>query len=198
MRPILTYYREAWGVITRHPGLMGVTTLYILLSIAFTLMGEIPDQGGIRFALRVLSNLIQFVLMLGLVRAVLQTVDGVSPRAVDLFMGYPFFLPALGAHVLAGLAVLAGFVALILPGIYVAIRLQFIPYAVVEGRTPSEALRKSWDITRGRVLRLVGFGLVGTFLNLFGLLALLVGAVITFPWTLAAQALLYRDLAKQE
>ena len=198
MKSVFTYYREAWGVITRRPGLIGVTTLYIILSIAFSLMSEAPEQAGIRLALVVLSNLIQFVLMLGMVRAALQAVDGVSPRAAELFMGYPFFLPGLAAYVLSGLSVLAGLVALILPGIYVAIRLQFVIYAVVEGHTAREALRTSWDLTRGRVLWLLGFGLVGVFLNICGLLALFVGTVITFPWTLAAQALVYRDLAGQE
>ncbi len=198
MKPILTYYREAWGVITRHPGLIGVTTLYIVLSIVLSFVSEMPEHAGIRAALMGLSYLIQFVLMLGMLKAALRAADGVSPRAVELFMGYPFFLPALGAYVLAGLAFLAGLVALILPGIYIAIRLQFVFYAVVEGCTALEALQKSWEVTRGRVLWLLGFGLVGVLLNFLGMLALLVGLVVTFPWTLAAQALLYRDLARQE
>ena len=198
MKPIFTYYREAWGVITRHPGLIGVTTLYAIVSIALSIITELPEHTGIRFALMGLSYLIQFALMLGVVRAVLRAAEGVSPRLADLLEGYPFLLPALGAYVLSGLSVLAGFVALILPGIYIAVRLQFVLFAVVEGHSALEALQKSWEITRGHVLWLLGFGLVGVLLNLLGVLALFVGMVITFPWTLTAQALLFRDLARQE
>ncbi len=198
MRPILAYYKEAWRVMTRHPGLIGVTTLYLVVSIAFSVISELAEPTGIRFALMGLSYLIQFALMLGVVRAVLRAADGAPPRTVDLLQGYAFLLPALGAYVLSGLSVLAGFVALILPGIYIAIRLQFVLFAVVEGNSALEALQKSWNITRGHVLRLLGFGLVGMLLNLTGVLALFVGMVITFPWTFTAQALLFRDLARQE
>lgn len=194
MKPVLSYYREAWGVITRMPALIGVVTLYFVVSAFLSYVAEIPDQVFLRLALMGLSYLIQFALALGLLRSVLKAVDGGSPRLADLLEGYPYLPSALGAYVLAVLSVVLGFLALILPGIYVSIRLQFVLFATVEDRKALDALKISWEITRGVFWKLVAFGLVGLLVNLVGLMAFLVGIVITGPLTFTAQALLYRDL----
>src|SRR5581483_10646049 len=55
-----------------------------------------------------------------------------------------------GVVVLNGLATLGAFLALIIPGIYVACRLLVcVPAALIEGRGPSESLSRSWNLTRG-------------------------------------------------
>jgi hypothetical protein len=61
--------------------------------------------------------------------------------------------PRLGTVVLVALLyaaiVLAGFIALIIPGIYLAVRLYFgTQAAVVDGDGPTDALRRSWDLVR--------------------------------------------------
>lgn len=198
MRPVLAYYQEGWKVLTRHPSIIGVSTVYILASLVLSYLAELPDVAFIRFVLVVISYLAQLALSLGLIRAILKGVDDIPPRILDLLEGYLYFLPGLVAYVLLGFSILAGLLLLILPGIYVAVRLQFVFYLVVEGREALRALRESWAITRGLFWRLLGFGMVGLLINLLGILAFLVGVVITFPWVFTAQAILFRDLLSQE
>jgi hypothetical protein len=77
--------------------------------------------------------------------------DGEAPhggRAIQA--GLDVFAPVFTAVLLAGIGTALGIVALILPGIYVAIRWYFVPQAVViDGARTTEALRGSWRLTGG-------------------------------------------------
>lgn len=98
-------------------------------------------------------------------------------------------LPALVAGALiAGLAVIAGTVLLVVPGIYLAVKFALAgPAIVIDGHGPVEGLRASWRAVSGQFftvfgvivlggLLLVGVGLlpiVGELLVVFGLLPIL-------------------------
>ncbi|KAB7699022.1 hypothetical protein GBN26_12280 [Plesiomonas shigelloides] len=59
--------------------------------------------------------------------------------------GVPLYFSMLGLEVLSGLATFVGFLALILPGIYVAIRLSFAPCFLVSERLHMlDAMKASW------------------------------------------------------
>ncbi len=54
-----------------------------------------------------------------------------------------------GTVLLSGLAVVAGFILLFFPSLYVACRLLVaMPVALIEKRSPSESLSRSWELTR--------------------------------------------------
>ena len=79
--------------------------------------------------------------------------------------GIAVFVSALLAILLAGLLTALGFVALILPGIYLSVRLAFVGQAAAIERTGARAaLRMSMRLTKGRfwsvlgILALVSFG----------------------------------------
>jgi hypothetical protein len=79
--------------------------------------------------------------------------------------GVAAFLAALGAILLAGLCIMLGFIALIVPGVYLSVRLAFVGQAAaVEHQGVRAALRMSMSLTRGRfwhlllILVLVSFG----------------------------------------
>lgn len=64
--------------------------------------------------------------------------------------GLDIFLPVFVAVVLAGIGIAIGLVALILPGLFLAVRWLFVPQAVViDGARAGEALRGSWRLTSG-------------------------------------------------
>ena len=76
-----------------------------------------------------------------------------------------FWSPALLAILLAGVFTALGFIALILPGIYLSVRLAFVGQAAAIERTGARAaLRMSMRLTKGRfwsvlgILALVSFG----------------------------------------
>jgi hypothetical protein len=78
-------------------------------------------------------------------------------------------LPAVGAVVLYALGVLAGFVALIVPGIYLGVRWYFSAQAaVIDGLDPRAALGRSGELVEGSWWRVAGLLLVAGLV--FGLL----------------------------
>ena len=84
--------------------------------------------------------------------------DGQRPHAgPSIQAGLDVFAPAFLAVLLAGVAIALGLVLLIVPGIYVAVRLYFVAQAVVIDKARStEALRASWRLTDGFWLRTFG------------------------------------------
>lgn len=63
--------------------------------------------------------------------------------------------------IVSALAIMAGCVLLIIPGLYLAARWFLAgPIVIAENETSMEALRKSWHLTRGSVWHLMGATLV--------------------------------------
>lgn len=194
---IISYYQEGWSRLTQHPHLIGVSVLYLIATILIPALPEGIHNPLLSSVLQLLGQLIVFTLTLGMMQAFLKVSRDEPSSLSDLFSGPPFIVPALVSGVAATLAIIIGFIALILPGIYIAIRLQFIVFAVLDGFGPMEALRKSWKMTAGRVWWLFGFNLLGFFINVLGLLFLIVGIVVTFPLTYTAQAIVYKTLFEE-
>ncbi|MEY4270904.1 MAG: hypothetical protein RLZZ58_2120 [Pseudomonadota bacterium] len=82
------------------------------------------------------------------------------------------------ASVLGTIAIYLGFLALIVPGLYLLGRLAFAQVAIAdrEIRNPIAALQASWDLTRGNGWRIVGF--LFLIAIVIGILLLLAGMVI--------------------
>ena len=81
-------------------------------------------------------------------------------------------LPAVAAVVVYSLAVAAGLLALVVPGVWLAVRWYFCAQAaVVDGLGPADALRRSAQVVEGRWWRTFGVLLA------FGLLVAVFGAV---------------------
>ncbi|WOE75130.1 glycerophosphoryl diester phosphodiesterase membrane domain-containing protein [Alterisphingorhabdus coralli] len=99
------------------------------------------------------------------------TVGTAIAAAFGLFI--PYFLTSL----LMGLAIGIGFMLLIVPGIYLAIKfICAAPIIVAEKeRNPIAALQRSWELTKGNSLRIFGF-IVVLFVVLF-VISLIVGIV---------------------
>ncbi len=94
------------------------------------------------------------------------------------------FLFYLLANLLTGLATLAGLLAFIVPGLYIAARLALVPMTVAaDGLThPVAAVKRSWELTRNNgltillllfVIIIVGALLVGVIGMIFGLFVML-------------------------
>ena len=108
-----------------------------------------------------------------------------------------YFLPAFiwggraGGEVISLVLALAYLPVLI----YVAVRLSYWVYVLVDQRKwGSEALRISWNVTKGKVLLIIAFGVVLALINVAGAILLLLGLVVTLPMTFIAIARIYRIL----
>ena len=117
----------------------------------------------------------------GLARAVASFHLGRTPGAGDILDGaLPFLGPVLLVMILYALVVLGGLILLVLPGIFFAIRFQFgVPAVVLEKERGTEALRRSWRLTKDNFWRLFGILLIA------GILAAIANAIFTIPTVLA-------------
>jgi hypothetical protein len=152
-----------------------LTTLDGIMSIASIVVSIFVGMGITTFSLRAHDN-----------------VQGA--QLSDLWNPAPFWR-FLGAHILTLIAVTLGMLALIVPGIIIAMGLAFVPYLVVErGLGPIEALKESWRVTKGHKMQIFLLVLALIGINILGLMALIVGVFVTFPITLLAFAHAYRTL----
>lgn len=120
---------------------------------------------------------------------------GDMTRSVTNFMlVLNYFLASLAY----GLIVMLGFIALIIPGIYLAARFQFYVYAIVEhgNMGPIDALKKSWHMTRGIFWKLFGFSLVSMLIIVVSIIPFGLGLLFSIPTIGIAYALLYKHLAE--
>jgi hypothetical protein len=143
--------------------------------------------------------------------------EGRRPSAGQVFVaGFEAFTPLFGAVLLAAIGIALGFVALFVPGVYLAIRWYFVPQAVVieEARGPA-ALTRSTQIVQGfwwRTFGLVvlanlavaipGFLLLAPFNavasssdeSVWALVGTILSTSVTTPFVALYSTLLYYDL----
>jgi len=178
---------------------------FIGLTVALGLLTAVPDyivshlfeQGT---ALRVVFEIVLrlFGLFLGMVTtrisldfydqgdADLSKISGLLPQ-------YPRYL---GGKILYGLIVLVGLVLLIIPGIILSYMFLYVGYLIIDRNIgPIDALKESKAITKGSLLQLFLFTIVIAVLNIVGVLALVVGLLVTIPVTLMASVYVYRQLS---
>lgn len=142
-----------------------------------------------------LLGIVSTVLGLGAQMAAVRAMRGSQPEFRDLFSVLPMFVTVLVAYILYALMVLGGVILFIIPGIIFAI--GFVQYSllVADKRLPAVAsLKLSWAIMRGYKgwYFLLGFVLLG--INLLGLLALVIGLIVTVPLSYVIQAAFYRQV----
>lgn len=86
---------------------------------------------------------------------------------------------AIGANVVVSVAVLVGFVFLVIPGVFLAVSFVFVAFAIgVEDERALDALRRSWGLASGNRWRLLALGIVvGVGTGLLGGVGSLVSVV---------------------
>ena len=116
------------------------------------------------------------------VAAVLAIGEGRKPSLQESFVrGGDVFLPVLGALLLMWFFTVLGFIALIIPGIYIVVRLCVVaPAVVVEGHRGMDAIRRSWDLVKDNWWRILGILIV------VGIIGGVFGGILSIPGTLIA------------
>jgi uncharacterized membrane protein len=191
-----------WETFKRRPWFfIGATFLIVLASAlcdgfssgidaAFTGSSDHPSIVGtvINFALGTLVSM-------GATAFFLAAHD--HPDTVDLStLWHPRpFWKFVGASILLSLAIAIGFVLLIVPGIIFGLMFMFATLIVIEREAgPIDALNASNQLTRGHKWPLLGFVLLLVLINLLGVLALVVGLLVSIPVTTLAFVHAYRVL----
>ncbi len=180
-----------WDTTTGNLGLM-VMSLIIIMAI-----GVMPAVASNSWVVMVVTWVLDIVVGMGIVRMTLRFVDGEKGELVDLFSPIPLIPKYLIASVVVCIGVSIGFVLLILPGIYLSVRWYLFPWVLVDkGVGPFEALRQSWEMTRGSFWNLFLLGFLLCLINILGMMALLIGLLVTIPLTVVAVGYVYRHLER--
>jgi uncharacterized membrane protein len=182
--------RFGWTTVTQNFGLALVAMLIIVIIHGFSAY----SRSGIA---AVVAFVFTIVVALGAMRMVLRFVDGDRGELVDLFAKIPLVISYVIATLLVGIITIFAFCLLIIPGIYVGIRLQFYGWAIVDKDLgPLAAMQESWEITEGSVWNLFLLGLLFFLIGILGLMAIGLGLLITVPLTLVATGYVYRALER--
>ncbi len=173
--------------------------------ITAALMGSSVDEGGtgvegggfppLLFPIKLVSFIASMVLAAGLSRAALNVCSGKEAAVADLFGQVGKVVALAVSTILFYLMVFVGLFALMIPGIYLALRFSFFITAIVDRNLgPIEALKYSYRITKNNVMSLFGLGVVSVLVAIAGVLALFVGLIFAIPVVTLAYTLAYRFL----
>ena len=125
--------------------------------------------------------------------AFLKAVRGERVEIKDVFSVFQRnYWNAVIANLVVGVIIALGIIMLIVPGIIFACRLAFVPYLVVDRKMDvMEALRVSWDMTRGYGWNIFLMGILAFFVVIGGLILLFVGVFVSIMWISSAFAAMY-------
>jgi uncharacterized membrane protein len=150
--------------------------------------------------LPLLNAIINGLLSLAVISVSFAIVEGRTPALSQMlrpFGNHKIAWHAFLATLLCMLIVLAGLIVFILPGIYLAVRLKFYIYFIMEDENLSatDSLRKSFELTRGVFWKLLAFNIILAMINILGLLVFGIGLLFTIPVSIIAYTHLYKKLS---
>ena len=227
-RDVGALFRDAVSVFSRH------ALLFILLSAAVVVPAELFVEGiGLEMltsgydsspslAEAAIPTIVELLVVTPIIAAICiyalhQIAGGERPSAGKVLVaGFEAFTPLFAAVVLAAAGIALGLLALIVPGVYLAVRWYFVPQTVViEGARGAQALSRSSLLVTGfwwRTFALVllanvaiaipAFILVEPFTAIakstdravWALVGSAVTACVTTPFVAVYSTLLYYDL----
>jgi hypothetical protein len=219
------FYQRHWRTLLAIAAVVvvPVTLLQYLLGDQVRTQGEETANGvvietatwavGIAGLVTALAGLLMFLVLTGAItRAVAAEVAGEDPGVEQSYrFGFHRIWSVLLVSVLVGLATVGGLILLIIPGIYIGVRLAVsIEALVVEGRRGTSAMGRSWELVGGHwwhafatllvAWLLIGvvnavitapFSTTGWFVQA---VAAAVATVVTLPYGVLVGVLLYLDL----
>jgi uncharacterized membrane protein len=156
----------------------------------------LPPVTGAQLIGLLSSIAVGVLVSLGATSFILRAHDDIaSVKFSDLWNPEPFWR-FLGAEFLVALIIAAGFVLFLIPGVIASVGLSFATYLVVDrGAGPMDAIKESWRITKGNKWQLFLLMLTLVLLNILGIVALIVGVLVTIPITWLAVTHAYRTLS---
>ncbi len=178
--------RGSWkGLISQIWLLAGLLIGYVIISFALTVFFTAPAKGMISLtdiAIVLGSSAFSLMFLLGYTQNMFQTLDGEEPQFSAYGLQASKGLTFLVAYLIYTIIVTVGLALLVVPGIYLAVRLQFFLASIVEEDTGITAsLKRSWEITKGQMKPLLLLLLVAIGFMVLGLAFFAIGTFVTTP-----------------
>ena len=166
---------EGWSLVKADLG------IYVLLALVYTLMSGIPFIYG--------------PLTAGFYIFCMKKLLGRRAEFADLFTGFNFFVPTLVASLLIGLFVGIGTIFCIVPGLMAAAAFHFTYLFIVDKRMDFwPAMQASHAVVKQDYFGFIMFLIALALLNVLGFICCLVGMLVTFPISIAAVAVAYKEV----
>lgn len=129
----------------------------------------------------------------GLVSTGLKAARGQPVGFGDPFSGGRFFGPMFVALIGYSIVSVLGYALCIVPGVILQLGLCLYPALIVDqGLSGVDALKRSWELTKGYKMTIFVVGVIGLLVFIAGALACGVGALlVSFPMAIVAGAWLY-------
>lgn len=142
--------------------------------------------------LNVVVNLVTFLLY---TKAVLLCMDDESAGIGEVLSGFKFLIPFSIASFLFFLAISVGTMLLVIPGIFLGLALGLYSFLVIDQfMGPIEALKRSWEITKGHRLKLLFLYFVLSMVVFGGIICFGIGVIPASIVSTVALADVYRKL----
>jgi uncharacterized membrane protein len=191
--------RVAWkGYMSQVWLLTGLLIGYDIISLALnlffpsSLLGTISMAG---MAIALLSLVFSLLFSLGYTKNMFQALDGEEPQFAAYAQEARKIFTGLFAGLIFTVLFVVGLVLLLLPGFYIAIRLQFFYASIVEEDSGIiSSLKRSWEITKGQEKQLFVLLLVEISFILIGLICFVIGIFIAAPYIGLMNCYVFRRL----
>lgn len=110
----------------------------------------------------------------------------------DIFNGFKTYSRAFLSNLLYTLIVVVGLVLLIIPGLFLACRLIFIPYLIMDKKhSVMDSIKISFYMSKGYFWTIFGMGILSFFVIILGLVLFGFGILISLVWIYTAFAVFY-------
>ncbi len=190
-------FGRAFDIFKTNPGLMVLITLIYMgvVSLPEYIGGD--GSQGILFSL--ISIAISGPMALGYYGVMLRFVRDEPVRVGNLFDGFQNFGQAIGVYLLTALLIFIGILVFIIPGIILSLGLWPALMLVYDGREGVvDVLKEAWDMTNGHKTTLFLLFVVTGIFVLAGLIAFVIGIVVTATIGMIILCLAYEELRKAE
>ena len=195
---IKNFFSRAWQYTKSHMTFLVVSTL-IYLAIAMVLGSAGGHRGALSGILSLASNVIQVIFTIGLIKISFLIISGGSPKAEDFKTDWTIFWRMVWACIVATFFAVIGFILLIIPGIYVGIRLTLSPYFVIDKKMSGwQAVKESWRVTKDHFWKLFGLNLLLICVVIVSLIPFGLGLLLSLPFGVMVMSLVYKHLSSRE
>jgi hypothetical protein len=182
-----SYIHRGWEIFRENMGMfIAYTALMILISSASALIpfGSLLVSGPLTAGFYIVANKIS---------------KGEPYEFGTFFKGFDFFVPLLLWTLIGGIFIALGLVALIVPGIYLAVAYTFVPLFIVFAKMEFwDSMELSRKLITVKWWNIFGFVLLLLLINMAGALALLVGLLFTIPLSYCAIYAAFEDIVGTE
>lgn len=184
-------FRSAWAMFRTHAAtFVSISFVFFVITIA---LDSVDGKGDAQTLSDLVTTLFSFFAAYIMTRLSIGAIRGDASLWKDVFsFHWGEFAWYVVASIIAFALYVAGFLALIIPGIILIVRLSLMNFALIdEDLAPIDAIKRSWELSRGHFWKLFVAGLIVIGLNIVGMLALGIGLIISTPLSFLFSAYIY-------